>query len=178
MERLQQEIASIANEDLRKMVTKALELAPKEFFTIAASSSGNYHPAQSNGEGGLIQHTKMICSMVPIFCRAYSMKQWEQDEIMVAAIMHDFHKPSYFHAINTWQWMHYANIKTLLQDECSITEETYDNIADMVKYHMGQWTNKPHTKPISTYTTQEWVLHLADMVVTNKQITFDFKREE
>jgi hypothetical protein len=41
---------------------------------------------------------------------------------------------------------------------------------------MGRWT-KVHFKSIDEYTKQEWIVHLADMVVTNKQISFDFTQE-
>ena len=173
MERLKDEINSIKDEKIRKLTIYLLELAPKTFWTHAASSSGYHHPPQSNGEGGLVQHTKMICSMVPIICRAYDMKHEERDEIMCAALLHDIHKHSYTHAIDTSNWMYSDEILLKIRESNpDVLVQSYGRIADMIKMHMGRWTKVPHSKGIEKYTTQEWILHLADMVVTNQKIYF------
>jgi hypothetical protein len=175
MQRLKQELHSIVDNDIRQMTENILKVAPETFWKISASSSGKYHPTQSNGEGGLIQHTKMICSMIPIFVRAYNLNQKEQDKLMSAAILHDVHKHSYTHAIDTWQWMLTSEISSKVCEGLNISREDYAEIANMIKMHMGRWTKVPFLKPIENYTKNEWIIHLADMVVTNQKIKFEWE---
>ena len=172
MHRLKQEIDSIKSESLKTLTKRCLERCPTTFWSIPASKSGLFHSRQSLGDGGLIQHTKMVCAIIPILCRAYDSSQEDMDEIIVAAILHDIHKPDYLHAIKTFQWLE-AN-KEELQAGLSIPENSYTRIVLMVKYHMGRWTNKPHNKQTYKYTAQEWILHLADMVTTIKNIRVEF----
>ena len=56
------EINRIESEDLRSFVRYYLdEYTPDYFWKIGASSSGKYHPVFSQGEGGLVRHTKAVC---------------------------------------------------------------------------------------------------------------------
>jgi 23S rRNA maturation-related 3'-5' exoribonuclease YhaM len=104
--------------------------APKSFWTIGASSSAKHHPKQSNGEGGLIQYTKMLCSMAHILCRAYNIEGIPKDEILAACILHDIHKPDYMHALSTHQWMR-DKIKLLKPEEVQM--DSYVRIAEMIR---------------------------------------------
>ena len=171
MQRLQQEIDSINNKDVKDLCIRMLEKAPAEFWSISASASGMHHPEQSNGEGGLIQHCKMLCSMAEILCRAYDITGIQRDEIICACILHDLHKPHWNHAYITAEWM--RSNHGLLRDNVGVSTDTYTKVMQMIRYHMGRWT-KTEPKKIEDYSKQEWIVHLADMVVTNQKLTFKF----
>ena len=55
---LDKEITYIQNERIRESLKIIIEMIPDYFFTEAASSTGKYHPEFSQGEGGLLRHTK------------------------------------------------------------------------------------------------------------------------
>jgi len=165
MERLQKEIDLIQSDEVRQFVILCLENCPDTFWTIAASSSGYYHPKQANEVGGLVQHTKLVVSFCVIMSRSFGLDQWQVDELIAAAILHDVHKHSKTHAIDTWKWI----ISTYFTDKPSYTMR----IANMVKYHMGPWTIQEYCIPIEAYTTCQLVLHLADMCATNKILSWE-----
>ena len=51
----------IKNDRIKRSAEKFLDLLPDYFFTVAASSTGKYHPAFASGEGGLVRHSKVAC---------------------------------------------------------------------------------------------------------------------
>lgn len=173
MIRLEQEINSIKNENLRQFILNCFAKGPQEFFKIPASSSGRFHPEQSNGEGGLINHTKMVCRFANILSRAYDIRQEKTDMIIAACLLHDLHKPAYDHAIKTWEWI-FKNQDELTDNFKIIGPGELSIIADMIKTHMGRWTKYPYSKTLSEFTTSEWLVHLADMCATDKGLSFDF----
>ena len=50
----------ICDPEVKRLVRIVLDKAPENFWTIAASSTGKYHPEYAAGEGGLIRHTKAV----------------------------------------------------------------------------------------------------------------------
>ena len=55
------EIHYIKDFHLQNLVASYLiEYVPDFFWEIGASSTGKYHPAFSQGEGGLVRHTKAV----------------------------------------------------------------------------------------------------------------------
>ena len=55
------ELNSISDTNLREFATQLILHAPDYFFTIAATSSGKYHPEFARRVGGLVKHTKCVC---------------------------------------------------------------------------------------------------------------------
>ena len=55
---LETELNLIQNEQLKTLAQRLVLKLPDYFFTVAASSTGKYHPAYSLGTGGLLRHTK------------------------------------------------------------------------------------------------------------------------
>lgn len=84
-------INQIKSPEVKNIVKKGLAECPEEFYTMAASSTGKYHPKFALGEGGLIRHTLAAC------CWAVDMLEMEQyeelraykDLILAALILHD-----------------------------------------------------------------------------------------
>ena len=54
----EKELEWIADSNVRDFVSTALDQVPDYFFTMAASTTGKYHPTYALGEGGLARHTK------------------------------------------------------------------------------------------------------------------------
>ena len=48
----------IKNDRIRQSAETLIEQIPDYFFEVGASSTGKHHPSFSNGEGGLLRHTK------------------------------------------------------------------------------------------------------------------------
>lgn len=164
METLRPYINLVQDVVLRKWVENELKTAPKTFWKIPASSSGKHHPDISNGVGGLVRHTRIVIDFALIFCRAYNIVDKENiDEIICACLLHDIDKPSHDHAEITFN--------NIMNDTAS---ERIQRIANMIRYHMGRWTK--NGKQVSEYTQQEWIIHLADMAATNKNIV-DYRME-
>lgn len=61
MQRLQPELDQIRDEQIMTFTRYVLEKAPTYFWTVPSSSSGKYHPPQSNGEGGLFAIPRLSC---------------------------------------------------------------------------------------------------------------------
>ena len=87
------EIEFIQSEDLRSFVRHYFDCCvPDYFWTIGASSSGKFHPAMSQGEGGLVRHTKAVAWFCEELLR---MSQWayltdeRKDYARVACLLHD-----------------------------------------------------------------------------------------
>ena len=53
---LEQELNYIKDANIKLFASKVVEILPSYFFTIAASSTGKYHPQYALGEGGLLRH--------------------------------------------------------------------------------------------------------------------------
>ena len=52
------ELGYIKEDDIREKAIKVINMLPDYFFEVPASSTGKYHPSFSQGEGGLVRHTK------------------------------------------------------------------------------------------------------------------------
>lgn len=64
-ETFKKELSLIKNENIRNFVKEFLNTVPDYFFTVAASSTGKYHPNYALGEGGLVRHTKAATRKSP-----------------------------------------------------------------------------------------------------------------
>lgn len=176
------EIDQIESEDLRMFVKFYLdEKVPSYFWKIGASSSGKFHPVFSQGEGGLVRHTKAVCAFCEELLR---MSQWAymkdeyKDLARVACICHDtakygledFDKEEYpNHAANAaklvdFAWREYFN------------EPAPFLLTQAIKSHMGQWSTDREDRP---FTNIDRLVHLADYIASRNfidipEITSDY----
>lgn len=88
------ELDLIANPEIRKFVEDCLNEAPDYFFTVAASSTGKYHPSYALGVGGLVRHTKAATRIAYELFRTdlYPYDSDQQDIILASLILHDSRK--------------------------------------------------------------------------------------
>jgi len=89
IERFTNEINLIHNSKVKSLVLKCLEYAPKYFWTIPSSSTGEYHPKDEFCEGGKVLHTKKAVKIGSYLCECLSITGLEKDCVLAALIMHD-----------------------------------------------------------------------------------------
>ncbi|MBR4929815.1 MAG: hypothetical protein IKZ00_03340 [Bacteroidaceae bacterium] len=167
------EIARIQNEELRNAVTEYMTTAvPAYFFEIGASSSGKYHPAFSQGQGGLVRHTKAVVMMLDELMKlstyAY-MPQDYKDAAYAAAIMHDTCKYGMTAEMDKGAYAdHAANAAINWETFCAEAGLSFSPFIGMaIRSHMGQWTTNKEEKP---FTSIDRVVHMADYIASRSFI--------
>lgn len=88
----------VTDQEIWQFYNEALDNAPKEFWKVAASSTGKYHPPENNVEGGLVWHT-LKCVLYAFdfaeheyFLLPVQEKNIKRDIVVVAAGCHDIKK--------------------------------------------------------------------------------------
>ena len=162
------ELDLIVNEDLRMAVKSYLEESvPEYFWEIGASSSGKFHPAFSQGKGGLVRHTKAVVMFAEELLRMSSyafMRDEYKDYVIAACIVHDTakygakeydkaeyknHAPAAAVAFDTWC--------ISLDYDCS------EFLLNAIASHMGQWSTDRDDRP---FTNIDRCVHMADYMAS------------
>lgn len=177
------EINDIQDADLKKLAKSLIENADDYFFTVAASSSGKYHPPFDLGDGGLIRHTRCVIFMAESVAESLNMTQYDKDCLIVAALAHDIKKQGDGSGSHT-VWEHPTYAKDYLYavhktSKSKVPKDVIDKIAGAIESHMGKWGhdsafckgNKPLPMPETEF---EKALQIADYIASRKEIT-DFK---
>lgn len=170
-------------EDLKMLVS----LLPDYFFTVAASSTGKYHPSFSLGESGLLRHTKAAVRIAyelfsdPCIGDKYTSR--EKDLMLIALMMHDGLK----HGIPEETYTradHPLLVSKFIQDnqnKLKMGEEDISFICKVIESHMGPWNTHPYTKeeilPIPKDKYQNFV-HMCDYLASRKFLDIKFKDNE
>ena len=184
-EAFKEELALIKNPELKTFAQRMINQLPDYFFHVAASSTGKYHPAYTNGDGGLLRHTKAAVRIAAELLRLemYKMIALNSDVIIIALMLHDGWKhgqcdidgsyPQYTlanHSEYCANWIREVGIKLL-------PENAINFIADLVLTHMGQWNYDAITgrffapKPC---TQEECFVHLCDYLASRKCLEMNF----
>ena len=74
------EISWIKNPDISKFIISAIQQLPDYFFTVAASSTGKYHPKYALGNGGLVRHTKAAVGIAHDLLSLEMFDEFSDDE--------------------------------------------------------------------------------------------------
>jgi HD superfamily phosphohydrolase YqeK len=162
------ELDLIVNEDLRMMVKSYLEESvPDYFWEIGASSSGKFHPAFSQGKGGLVRHTKAVVMFAEELLRMSTyafMRDEYKDYVIAACLVHDTakygakeydkaeyknHAPAAAVAFDTWC--------ISLDYDCS------EFLLNAIASHMGQWSTDRDDRP---FTNIDRCVHMADYMAS------------
>lgn len=167
------EINLIKNEDFKSFMREFLdEYVPPYFAESGASSSGKFHPKFSQGEGGLIRHTKAVVMFAEELLRMSSymyMKDDYKDFVIMACIAHDtakygmavYDKKEYpNHGKNAAKllnmaWYEYFGI------------EAPEYLLSAIRSHMGQWTTDKEDRP---FTNIDRCVHMADYMASRSFI--------
>lgn len=86
----------IQDVNIRHYVKARLVSLPDKFYMKPASSTGKYHPAISQGEGGLFRHIMLAfkIAIVRLECcnKFYNFTELDQDIIKASILLHDWKK--------------------------------------------------------------------------------------
>lgn len=183
-DKFKEELGLIKNENIRKFAEQAIEIMPDYFFTIAASSTGKYHPNYALGDAGLLRHTK---AAVRIAYELFRIEWWNfsednKDLILTALMLHDGWKSGKIqgrYTVATHPLIASEEIANLSENKF-ITSEQVKFICDVISSHMGEWVNDFKTgekvldKPVTKF--QKFV-HLADYLASRKCLELNFDAE-
>lgn len=174
------EIALIQNEDYQAFVRYYLDkVTPLYFWEIGASSSGKFHPQFSQGQGGLVRHTKAVVLFAQELLRMSSymyMTDEYKDYVIMACILHDTCK----YGCTTLDTEQYKDHAKNASDLVNWTwRELYNENAptfllNAIRCHMGQWSEK-EDRP---FTNIDRCVHMADYMASRKFIDIPTVSEE
>lgn len=175
------ELNYIKNERIKQSAKVLINLIPEYFFSEAASSTGKYHPSFSQGEGGLLRHTKAAVRIAKEILSTETFGDFytsdEKDLIILSLIMHDSVKRG---ANESYTRADHPLLASKLikdnKDKTNLTDEEVSLVCSMIESHMGQWNtdyegNELLPKPKSKY--QRFV-HLCDYLSAKKFIDIKF----
>lgn len=171
-EHFTRELNLIVDEELR-IVTKAYldECVPDYFWEDGASSSGKYHPQFSQGQGGLVRHTKAVVmfaeELLKMSTYAY-MKDAYKDYAIAACIVHDTAKYG-MTEFNKAEYKNHARNAAIafnnFAKECDY--QASEILLNAIVAHMGQWSTKKEDRP---FTNVDRLVHLADYIASRSFI--------
>lgn len=174
---LKERISLIENEIIRNFVIECLNIAPKYFWRIPASSSGMYHPIMSLGRGGLVRHTIKAVDYGVSLCEKNSILGLTRDKIIASLILHDTCKAGVKDVENYSDYpihaylprKHYKKIAEKFLPKIS------NEIFDLIDSHMGEWSEYPEKIP---KTREQKIVHFADYLASRKNHpVLDYSRE-
>lgn len=171
-EHFTRELNLIVDEELR-MVTKAYldERVPTYFWEDGASSSGKYHPQFSQGQGGLVRHTKAVVmfaeELLKMSTYAY-MKEAYKDYAIAACIVHDTAKYGTTEFSKAEYKNHARNAAIAFNNfakECDY--QASEILLNAIVAHMGQWSTEKEDRP---FTNVDRLVHMADYIASRSFI--------
>ena len=182
IECFEDELKYIKNDIFKEDAKKLINGLPDYFFSVAASSTGKYHPKYALGEGGLLRHTKAAVMIAhellenPLIGGKYSST--EKDLMLIALMLHDGLKHGKEESTYT-KFDHpliAANYIRENKDSLEMSDENIDFICEVISSHMGVW-NKDfdgnEVLPIPKTKCQSFV-HMCDYLASRKSILIEF----
>lgn len=182
--------------DIRHIVIGIIKETPTIFFGTSVSSSGKYHPKETNGLMGLAKHSiAVMLTAEELLSNKTVVKSMGLDElsekrkeiILAAALLHDTAKyGSEEHDMSSdnkvWtRGDHPMLVKELAEKAGLLSIENEDlkyklySILSLVKTHMGQWNkyrdkNGNYKSMPTPETPEQALVHLADYTVSRKTL--------
>lgn len=182
VEIFRKELGYINDNTIKEVVTEILGELPDYFFTVAASSTGKYHPKMSLGEGGLVRHTKAAVQIAMDLIKLEMFKPLETyfDYLIGCLILHDGLKhgnpqEQYTRADHPVVMSEF--IKSFEVDGDPLKTQILGILAGGVLTHMGQWNSDYKTnrilmpKPVTKFQS---LVHLCDYLASRKYIEMEF----
>ena len=169
----EKELAMIKDAELREATADyLLNATPDYFWTDGASASGKYHPKMSQGEGGLVRHTKAVVMFADELLRMSSyayMKEEYKDYVIAACILHDTAK----YGISEYDKKEYKNhainaVKAFADyAERVMNYKPSEFLLNAMASHMGQWSTEKEDRP---FTNIDRCVHMADYMASRSFI--------
>ena len=187
VECFQKEMTYIKNKSYIEDYETLINLLPDYFFSVAASSTGKYHPEFSLGDGGLLRHTKAAVKIAyellndPCIGDKYTSN--EKDLMLIALTMHDGVK----HGIPEEKYTradHPLLASKLIKDnrdKLKMTDSEVEFMCKVIESHMGPWNTHPYTKEEilpKPKTKYENFVHMCDYLASRKFLDVKFEDNE
>lgn len=176
----EREIELIQNEEYKSFVREYLdEYVPDYFWEIGASSSGRYHPKFSQGEGGLVRHTKAVVMFAEELLRMSSymyMSEEHKDFVIMACILHDTCKYGMRDYEKEEYKNHARNAEVLVDGAWAdyFGSQCSEFFLSAIRCHMGQWSER-EDRP---FTNIDRCVHMADYMASRNFIDIPQINEE
>ena len=178
----EKELALIKDVELRNIVKDYMEdFVPNYFYEIGASASGKFHPAFSQGCGGLVRHTKAVVMFAEELLRMSSyayMREEYKDYVIAACIVHDTIKYGSDDVMDKSQYADHAKNASLLFADFATTIWGYEPsefLLNAIASHMGQWSTEKEDRP---FTSVDRCVHMADYMASRAFIDIPSLTEE
>ena len=177
MDRLKPELNQIDDKKIREFTEYVLSQAPEYFWTVPSSSTGKYHPEQSNGDGGLIRHTRAVVYFAVKLCEVFSVTGKIRDCVISACLLHDVLKYGETKQAYTTKNHDYqgAVFVRRLGEQFGLELDHNNIISGCVAWHMGKWTDttcrKKKQQFPDDYTAPQIITHLADVISAQKNVS-------
>lgn len=184
LEVFKEEINYINNSNIKEALCYMIEKLPDYFFTVAAASTGKYHPEYAQGEGGLLRHSKAAVRIGyellsdPSIGDKYNSD--EKDLMLMGLLLHDGLKLGRDKEKYT-RFDHPILMADYIKDEkgnFKLSDAEVQLVCDVIKTHMGPWTKDYNgaevlEKPKTKY--QNFV-HMCDYLASRKCILVPFDK--
>ena len=177
------EISYIKDKKIKEALIKTLKLLPDYFFSVAASSTGKYHPEYALGNGGLLRHSKAAMRIGfellsnPAIGDKYT--NHEKDLMLMALLIHDGVK----HGVPKEKYTRFdhpilmAEFLMEYEEEIGLEMEDIEFLGDVIKTHMGVWTKDYNGEEVlePPKTKYQNFVHMCDYLASRKclQVPFD-----
>jgi hypothetical protein len=176
----EKELAMIEDDTIRGMAEQAVALIPDYFYTIAASSSGKYHPNYALGDGGLYRHVCAAVGIAQQLFRIYNFNRREQDLIIASLIPHDGWKQGYDAAgwtLHEHPAIAADELKKNIRCSDGLEEFYLTVICANIRCHMGQWNVHPKSDVVlpTPQTEMQKFVHLCDYLASRKALEYNFE---
>lgn len=176
MQRLQPELDQISNNQIKTFTEHVLKEAPAYFWVVPSSSGGKYHPPQSNGEGGLVRHTKAAVYFAAKLCDVFNVSESVKDCVLSACILHDIVKYGEPKQAYTTKNHDYEGALFVKKhgEAFGLDTNVLTCITSCIAWHMGRWTDMtgrsvPKAFP-GGYDPAQMITHLADVISAQKNV--------
>lgn len=184
-EKFKKELTYIKNEKIRRSLITILDKLPEYFYEISTSSTGKYHPAFSNGEAGLVRHTKAAVRIAKELMDNESLTNFNSDEkdlIIFALTVHDGLKSGKNKSQYT-AFDHPLQISNFLKEnkkELELTTEELNLVCRCVETHMGPWTTDYKGNEILEAPKDKYqrFVHMCDYLSSRKFLDIKFENNE
>ena len=144
------ELSYIVDEDIRESLAIMIDKIPDYFFTIQAASTGKYHPAFAQGDGGLVRHTKAAVRMAYELYNIYKFPQRTKDLIIFALVLHDSVKKG--EVETKWSLFDHPLIACEFiknnKSELKLSNEDIEFVCGCIAGHMGKFNTSDYSDVI------------------------------
>lgn len=166
----EREILLIESEDYRDFIRWFFDnCVGAWFWTSGASSSGKYHPIFSQGEGGLVRHTRSVAMVCEELLRMNSyayMNDEYKDYARMACLLHDTCKYGEYDEMDKSVYQEHGALaaRKVVQAWAEFfNAEAPELLLMAIRSHMGQWTENKYDRP---FTNIDRLVHLADYIAS------------